>query len=112
MKECIMSFLMIETESDWLMISMRSISWAQHSYDMVSSGSGTLSKINPLVTVKRNQKLKFDLSDPSLSFGNGNTYSGFEMNLFEDLNYVNEFVTSGQTREFEVTKTGKAWFGL
>ena len=35
--------------------------------DMTSVGTGTISKINPLVLVKRNQRVKFDLSDSSLS---------------------------------------------
>ena len=77
--------------------------------NLTSTGTGTLSKINPLVIIKRNQKLKFDLSDTTLSFeANGNQYSGFEMNLYSDLDFVNEFVTSGKTEEFEVTRSGRA----
>ena len=45
--------------------------------NFTSRGSGgTLSKINPLVVTRRNSNLKFDLSDPSLSFlSNGVRYS-------------------------------------
>ena len=36
--------------------------------DITSVGTGTLLKVNPPLYVKRNEKLKFDLSDSSLSF--------------------------------------------
>ena len=50
--------------------------------DLTSSGDGTLSRINPPVSIFKNQKIKFDLSDSSLSFERaGNTYSSFEMRL-------------------------------
>ena len=76
--------------------------------DLTSSGNGTFSKINPLVKIKRNQVLKFDLSDSSLSFiRNKVRYSGFEMNLFSDYKYINTYTSSEETREFEVTKRGR-----
>ncbi len=79
--------------------------------NLTSVGSGSLSRINPLVNIKRNQKLKFDLSDSSLSFvSNGENYSGFEMSLYSDINYINQFETSSETNEFEVTKFGEPGF--
>ena len=79
--------------------------------NFTSTGNGTLSLVNPLVKVVRNETLKFDLSDPSLSFvSNENRYSAFEMNLFVDDKYLTEYNSSSETREFEVTKVGNAGF--
>ena len=76
--------------------------------DLSSSGNGTFYRINPMVKVQRNQTLNFDLSHPSLSFvSNGNRYSAFEMNLFSDYQYLTEYTSSAETREFEVSRRGK-----
>ena len=41
-----------------------------------SATTGTIARINPRIEVQKNQDLKFDLSDPSLSFvDKGITYS-------------------------------------
>ena len=56
------------------------------------ASTGTISKINPLVEIKKNQKLKFDLSDSSLSFiQNSITYSAFSLDLFSDNEFNNLF---------------------
>ena len=79
--------------------------------NFTSTGNGTLSLVNPLVKVTRNETLKFNLSDPSLAFAsNDNRYSAFEMNLFIDNKYLTEYNSSSETREFEVTRVGKAGF--
>ena len=76
--------------------------------DITSASGGTLSKINPTVNVKRNNILKFDLSDPSLRFISGGTnYSAFDMNLYRDPNYSSPYFTSKTTDRFEVSKTGR-----
>ena len=70
---------------------------------------GTISKINPLVNTRRNNTLKFDLSDQSLSFlSNGVRYPAFLMSLYLDQEFNKEFLTTGtQTNNaFEVTRTG------
>jgi len=75
--------------------------------DISSASSGTISKINPLVNVSRGQKLKFDLSDSSLSFtSNGTLYSAFILEIFSDQDFDNRFLTSKTTRDFEVTNSG------
>ena len=72
-----------------------------------SANAGTVSRINPYVSVLKNQKLKFDLSDSSLGFINsGVSYSAFDLKIYSDLNYTNEFLTSGEDEIFEVVKTG------
>ena len=75
--------------------------------DIQSSGSGTLEKINPPLYVKRNNRLKFDLSDESLSFVvSGIRYPAFELRFFTDAEYTNIFDTSGKKTTFEISRTG------
>jgi len=77
--------------------------------DITSASAGTLSKINPYTETRKNNKLKFDLSDESLSFvSNGERFSAFDMSLYSDLEYTTPFVSSGKANEFEVTKEGRA----
>lgn len=72
-----------------------------------SATTGTLSKINPGVRAQKNQYIKFDLSDTSLSFvDKGITYSAFDMFIYSDSQEVNEFWTTRTDRNFEVTKSG------
>lgn len=74
---------------------------------ITSASSGTLSKINPMVDVSRNNILKFDLSDSSLSFAsNGIQYPAFELNLYSDPSFRTLFITTGDSPTFEVTKSG------
>ena len=76
--------------------------------DITSTGNGTLFKINPPLYVKRNNKLKFDLSDSSLSFVvSGVRYSAFELRLYSDSEYTNVYDTSGTKTTFEVTTSGQ-----
>jgi len=76
--------------------------------NITSSGDGTLSKINPQVKSNRNIKLKFDLSDSSLSFVNNSTrYSAFDFALYSDKEYNNNYLTSGNSSTFEVSSSGK-----
>ena len=76
--------------------------------DITSASAGTLSKINPSITVKKNEKIKFNLSDSSLSFdNNGTTYSAFNLKIYSDPDYSNEFLTTASSSTFEVTRSGK-----
>ena len=80
--------------------------------NITSIGNGTLSKINPQFRVNKNNLLKFDLSDESLSFiSNENRYSAFDMALYSDSEYEEQFSSSQKTTEFEVVKTGEAGIG-
>ena len=72
-----------------------------------STGTGTLLKVNPPLTVKRNEKLKFDLSDSSLSFVvSGVRYTAFELRFYTDSDYSNIFDTTETRSTFEVTRSG------
>ena len=75
--------------------------------DITSNGNGTLSKVNPPLYVKRNNKLKFDLSSSTLSFVvSGVRNSAFELRFYTDSNYTNIFDTSKTRTSFEVTREG------
>ena len=77
--------------------------------DITSTGTGTLLKVNPPLTVKRNEKLKFDLSDSSLSFVvSGVRYTAFELRFYTDSDYSNIFDTTETRSTFEVTRSGNA----
>jgi len=64
-----------------------------------TGGSGHIfSKINPRISVVKNNDLVFDLSHSSLS--------GYKFKLFYDKEYYNEFVSTGSTNTFTVSGVG------
>ena len=76
--------------------------------NITSASAGTLSPINPLTNLYKNNSVRFDLSDPSLaSFVGVSSYSAFDLNLYTDSKFNNEFYSSLSSNTFEVTKTGK-----
>jgi len=76
--------------------------------DISSSSSGTLSQINPLIKAYRNNTLRFDLSDSSLSNLSGSTlYSAFNLDLYSDSEFKNSFDSSETAGSFEVSKIGQ-----
>ena len=75
--------------------------------DITSSSSGILSPINPPLQVVKNQPITFDLSDSSLSFVSiGNTYSAFDLKIYRDSQFTEEFDTTQSSTNFEVSRTG------
>jgi len=73
--------------------------------NITTAGIGTISKINPSVTASTN--LKFDLSDSSLSFiSNSIKYPAFEMAIYTDTLFVNQYLTSNGENEFNVKTDG------
>jgi hypothetical protein len=67
----------------------------------------TISRINPAIKVQKNQNLRFNLSDNSLSFTNaGATFPAFDMFILSDSSYTNKFWISQNSDSFEVTKSG------
>ena len=87
--------------------------------DITSKSTGTLSKINPLVELKRNNTLKFDLSDSSLSFKSGaSSKSAFKLDLYKNVGFGEEYFTNvtgvttiGQSIGFAVTTAGTPGIG-
>ena len=65
--------------------------------------SHEISLINPQIKVIRNNDLVFDLSDTTLS--------GYELKIFEDDNFFNQFVSTGSTTTFSVTGVGTVGSG-
>ena len=68
---------------------------------------GTISPINPQIRFYKNQKVRFDLSDSSLSYDNrGTLESAFDFNLYSDSNFETEYYTSKDLGQFNVQKNG------
>ena len=75
--------------------------------DITSTGTGVLTKINPPLEVKRNNKLKFNLGDSSLSFVvSGVRYPAYELRFYTDSEFSNVFDSTESTSVFEVQRTG------
>ena len=73
-----------------------------------SKESGSISPVNPSIRTYYNNKLEFNLGDPSLSSpSNGVDYSAFDMKFYRDSLFVNEFKTTGTSDEFEIQKSGR-----
>ena len=62
--------------------------------------SHELSLINPPINIIRDNNLVFDVSDSSLS--------GYEFNLYYDNNYVDNFVSTGKTDNYIISKVGES----
>ena len=60
--------------------------------------SQTISKINPEILSVKNNNLTFDLSDASLS--------GYEFKLYYDQEFKNEFISDGNSDNFNVAGVG------
>jgi len=77
------------------------------SVDITSEDLGTISPINPPLTLTKNSVVEFDLSDSSLSYILGlSNLSAFEFNLYTDGEFENKFLSTKSSSTFEVTKTG------
>lgn len=69
---------------------------------------GSISPINPPIEVYRNNVVKFDLSDNSLSFVIQTTrFPIFEFNLYSDINFRNKYELTETNPFFEVEKNGE-----
>jgi len=72
-----------------------------------SADIGTLSPINPPLTLTRNSVVEFDLSDASLSYVLGlSNLSAFDFDLYIDNQLFNAFVSTQESPVFEVSKSG------
>ena len=76
--------------------------------DITSSGTGTLSPVNPPIPLYKDSIVTFDLSDPSLAYTSlGQDYSAFDFKLFIDKNETNIFESSDVDASFNVSRTGR-----
>jgi len=77
--------------------------------DITSTGTeGVISKINPEINVAEYQKLKFDLSDSSLSYSTGGSSleEAFKLELFFDENFLDKIYPSNN-ESYKITTNGK-----
>ncbi len=73
-----------------------------------SASAGTISPINPPITIHKNQIISFNLSDSSLSFlRNSINYPAFEFNLYSDRDLSDKFDSTKVTDTFEVSRFGR-----
>jgi len=76
--------------------------------NITSAQDGTISPINPKIVTQKNQEIKFDLSDSSLSFSDNEVlYSAFDFALYNDKLLTNRFYSSSLTDTFNLTSSGK-----
>ena len=63
--------------------------------DINSTGSGSISKINPSLRCYKNQLLRINLNDLSLSYRNssGTRFPAFEFSLYTDSSYIHKYDT-------------------
>ena len=77
------------------------------SLDSTGSGEHFVSSINPKVNVTRGSIVSFATTDASLSFNISNEkISAFDLDFFEDPKYKNQFITSKESKTFEVQGIG------
>ena len=75
---------------------------------IIAQFDGYIGKVNPEIVVYKNSNIVFDLSDPSLSTDYfGQSISAFNLQLFEDNKYHNEFFTTKESNKFNAVYSGK-----
>ena len=76
--------------------------------NLTQSSFGNLLPINPTLKIERNKNIVFDLSDESLSYVKNNVrYSAFYLNLYTDKECTNKFISTYQSKTFNVIRRGK-----
>ncbi len=75
----------------------------------ISSASlGTISPINPPISLYKDSTVTFDLSDSSLAYTKqGISYPAFDFNLYTDNNFTKVWNKSNDSNSFELLKDGK-----
>lgn len=75
--------------------------------DLLSSGSGSLSSINPPLKLERNSTIVFDLSDSSLGYTkNGFSYSAFSFDVYYDSELNFSYLNNGKTPQLNLSFSG------
>ena len=62
-----------------------------------------ISAINPPIDVVKNGNLRFNLQDTSLR--------GYQLKIYRDKHFTNEYISSGDSRDFNVVGVGSVGFG-
>ena len=73
---------------------------SEKTINIVGTGdtSHTFGLVNPKIDVVRNSDIRFNLNDPSLV--------GYNLNIYTDQNFVNEFITTYDNTQFNVERSG------
>jgi hypothetical protein len=106
-------YYVVVVDSNTIMLSdsyYESIKKDPEIVNILSSSAGTISAINPPIQVIRNQPITFDLSDSSLSYFSNvgiATYSAFDLKIYKDSQFIEEFDTTKSSPIFEVSKIGQ-----
>ena len=74
------------------------------SFGSTGGGSQSISLINPSIKVTKNDTLVFDVSDVSLE--------NSKLEFFYDNRFINEFVSTGSTNQFNVQRIGTPGAGI
>ena len=80
------------------------------SVGIASTGTngGTISPVNPPITLYKDSTVTFDLSDSSLGYTIlGSDYPAFDFNLYNDVNFTKIWNKSDDSKTFELTKSGQ-----
>ena len=74
---------------------------------ITSASAGTLSLINPQLSVYRDSTVEFDVTDSSLSYvKQASSYSAFELNFYRDKNFTQIYDKNESSSTFDVVRTG------
>ena len=102
-----MYYVVVDTKNKIKLVKDEADVDTQLIINLENASDGTICRINPLVEVTKNEKLKFDLSSTTLAFINNSTnYAAFDLDIYSDSNYSTLFLSSKATSTFEVTKSG------
>lgn len=75
--------------------------------NLTSASDGTISLVNPPLTVYRDSTVTFNLADSSLSYLNNSVrYPAFEFDFYIDENMVQKYEKNIDSDDFQVTRTG------
>jgi hypothetical protein len=67
-------------------------------FSSTGGSSQVISLVNPPISIIKNNNIIFDLKDSSLY--------GYEFKIFYDQDFYNEFISTGSTSSFSISKTG------
>jgi hypothetical protein len=102
------SYYVVKTGKDTFRLSetlYETIPQTENTVSIVGTGASVhnISLVNPQINVVKNSTVKFNLSDESLR--------GYNFKVYVDENFKNEFISTGEENEFNVTGIGTVGFG-
>ena len=92
------NFSLVETQKDLEGKKIKTVSFTS-----IGGTSHTLAKVNPNLRIVKNNNVKFDVSHTSLN--------GYDFDLYLDQSFRTEFIGTGNTTVFQVTRNGTVGLG-